>query len=370
MALSNHAFEDSNTPPEATSSALFQCQPEFNSNDIQALIHDFFVWFEEEWKQPVIHTSWPNREELLGQRPSPSRLDEDRLYSKEDLASLVKRSPNKIIESLKKAGIRPANKQSRRHVGARGSSYAYLFLGRECSEFVEKWNRETLCAALDNLWARFVPEPCGKCPRCLKLKRISRFECSFTHSHAIRDYRESFNRFIRTLQRYENIGCWWQHEQNSIIARSPASMALHTGIVLLYLLDRHLLDLSFDHLLALPFPDIKYEDFLRPWSHRHPEEYQSYLLSLEPLSGEEARRSAHAILSFIFMKYGTKAITELGRRLPPEEIRLLAHEQRLLTPHLCYDVFLDVPLSDDIRAGHVALDELRFYFWSYAWNRI
>src|SRR5437870_1172937 len=92
-------------------------------------------------------------------------------------------------------------------------SFAISFFGSRKSE--------NLCAALDNLWARFLPDPCGKCPRCLKLKRISRFQCPFTHAHTIRHYRESFNHFIRALQRFENIECWWQHEQNDIIARSP-----------------------------------------------------------------------------------------------------------------------------------------------------
>lgn len=327
MPLPNHAIEISSTPSEAIPLALFQRQPEFDPNDIQVLIRDFFTWFEEEWRQPVIQTSWPNRDELLGQIPFPPRLDEEGLYSKTDLASLVKRLPNHIRKTFILEGIRPVNMQSRHHGGSLSSPD--LFLGRDCMEVVEKWNRETLCAALDRLWARFLPDPCGRCPRCSVLNRTSRFECSSSQAYAIKNYRQSFNRFLRTLQRYENIESWWRHEQNCIIVRNPESMALNSGIVLLYLLDRHLLDLSFDDLLALPFPDIEYEDFLRPWSNRHPEEYQSFLKGMETIHGRSERGAVHAIVSFILMKYGIQAITELGRRLISEEIRQATHERRL-----------------------------------------
>lgn len=147
-------------------------------------------------------------------------------------------------------------------------------------------------------------------------------------------------------------------------------MTSHSGIVLLYLLDRRLLDLSLNDLLDLPFPDIGYQDFLRPWSNRHPEEHQSYLSGLTMIRGGSSRDAVSAIISFMFMKNGIQSVTELGRQLSSEEIRQAVREQRLLTPHLCYGIYLDAPLSDDIRAGHIALDELRYYFWSYAKDRI
>ena len=367
MALANHAFEDSCTASAASSLVLFKWQPAFDPNDVQALVRDFFVWFEDEWKQPVIQTSRPNRDELLDQLPFSCRLDEEEVYSKTDLASLVDRPPDQVRTSLKKAGIRPVNLR-RYYLG--GGSTPNLYLGRDRMEIVEKWKREKLCAALDPLWTRYLPEPCGRCPKCSITVRISPFVCSYTQANAIRNYRESFNRFLRTLQRYENIESWWRHEQNGIIMRSPGSLALYSGIVLLYLLDRHLLDLSLGDLLALPFPDIKYKDFLRPWSNRHPEEYQSYLRGLGTVRDKSTQGSVHAIVSFILMKYGLQALSELGRRLSSEEIRQAAREQHLLTPHIYHDVYLDVPLSDDIRAGHIALDELRSYFWSCARDRI
>jgi site-specific recombinase XerD len=366
MALSNLAVEVSCTPSEVTSLNLFQGQSESSSNDIRPLIRDFFCWFEEEWKQLVIQTSGPNRDDLFSQVLFLRSLDEEKRYSAADLASLVGYFPKSVSFSLNKAGIRPVKMRSGFHGG--GSS-PNLYLGKNCKELVEKWRCENLCAAIDHLWARYVPEPCGQCRKCLTLNRASRFFCSSNQTYVIRNYRESFHRFLRALQRYENIDSWWEHERNGIIDRHPGSMASHSGIVLFYLLDRHLLDLSLVDLLALHFPDLEYKDFIRPWSNRHPEEYKSYIKSLERV-GKGTRMEVHAIVSLILMKYGLQTITDLGRHLSSEEIRQAVNDGRLLVPHICYDMHLDLPLSQDIRAGHVALDELRYYFWSYASDRI
>jgi hypothetical protein len=127
-------------------------QPAFDPNDVQALTRDFFAWFENEWKQPVIQTSWSTRNELLGQVSFPPRLDEEEVYTKADLALLAGRNPERVRVFLKKAGIRPVN--LRRRYGGGGSS-PNLYLGRDCVAVVEKLKRENLCAALDRLWARF-----------------------------------------------------------------------------------------------------------------------------------------------------------------------------------------------------------------------
>src|SRR2546421_11267450 len=136
MALPKHAFEAFHAESESTSLVLFQRQQVFDSNDVLALICDFFSCFEEEWKQPVKQTSGPDRDNLLSQVLVFPHLDEEELYSISALASLVRYNPGYVGIALKKAGIRPVKMHSGIHGGG---STPNLYLGGNCKKLVEKW---------------------------------------------------------------------------------------------------------------------------------------------------------------------------------------------------------------------------------------
>lgn len=75
------------------------------------------------------------------------------------------------------------------------------------------------------------------------------------------------------------------------------------------------------------------------------------------------------LVLMILLKHGLSGVTELERRLSPEETIQALREDRLLTQHLGYGVYLPCLLTIDIRAGHVVLDELRQYLWMYHVNQ-
>jgi hypothetical protein len=73
---------------------------------------------------------------------------------------------------------------------------------------------------------------------------------------------------------------------------------------------------------------------------------------------------------FVLLKYGLNSVSELGRPLNSEELLQVCSERRLVTRHIGSGVFLPYPLTEDIRVGHVILDDIRWYFWHYAANKI
>lgn len=48
----------------------------------------------------------------------------------------------------------------------------------------------------------------------------------------------------------------------------------------------------------------------------------------------------------------------------------MCDERRLVTTHIGWGIFLPFPLTADVRVGHVILDDIRYYFWSYAAQQV
>jgi site-specific recombinase XerD len=68
----------------------------------------------------------------------------------------------------------------------------------------------------------------------------------------------------------------------------------------------------------------------------------------------------------ILLKYGLSGLIPLRRALSAEELQQVCNDHRLVTAHLARGIFLPYPLTQDIRVGHVILDDIRHYFWQYA----
>ena len=105
------------------------------------------------------------------------------------------------------------------------------------------------------------------------------------------------------------------------------------------------------------------------WRNRRPEEYLQFLQAMEAANyqGSEGKATALRVMGlFILLKYGLNSVTELGRPLTSEEILQVCSERRLVTWHIGCGIFLPYPLTEDIRVGHVILDDIRWYFWHFA----
>src|SRR5205814_680265 len=130
----------------------------------------------------------------------------------------------------------------------------------------------------------------------------------------------AFGHFLWEVYRKGSVTAWWYDYRADTWNRYKSSA---WGILFVYLLDRRLLHLSFDELLQLkPILNKGYPGVIRLWRNRLPEEFQQ-----------------------------------------------VCRERRLVTKHLGCGVFLPYPLTEDIRVGHVILDDIRWYFWRYAANQ-
>jgi hypothetical protein len=177
---------------------------------------------------------------------------------------------------------------------------------------------------------------------------------------------------LQGLRSYGTLEAWWDREHEAVLEGKPGSITERSKLVLIYLLDRHLLDLSFEEMLRVSFrgcarKDI-YLDHLRPYRHRRPEEYATLLRAMDmvPYKKKMQYDMLAIIALLVLLKYGFPGLAELGRKLESEEVRQAIREKRFLTPHLAYGIYLTLPLSDDLRVGHLVLDDIRRYFWKYS----
>jgi hypothetical protein len=345
---------------ESVTLVLFPQEALFDGSQFASLATDFFRWLEEIWQFPVVQpaaATWRDLDHLL----SPIQIAEEDGYTLQDVCQLWGYTVNKVRMDFKTYGIRSELRLDR--PGLAGNA-PKVYQGRQLTPVLAHWEWQRFHAALDACWSRFAQPRCGKC-NCRQMVNVQ-LNCERRNSTLLR-YRRSLYRFLCQMRGYGNITIWWQHEQDAIFARTPESVAEESGLVLLYLLDRRLLSLTYDELLRLPLPDITSGDLARPWRHRRPEEDACFLRGLEAANyGETTREAAVTLLALmILLKHGLPGVTELKRKLSTAEATQALREDRLLTYHLGYGVYLPCLLTTDIRAGHVVLDELRHYFWTY-----
>ena len=172
--------------------------------------------------------------------------------------------------------------------------------------------------------------------------------------------------FLHEVLRLGSVSIWWSVHRTDAWEREPNAA---WGVLFIYLLDRRLLKLSIDEMLRIKsLCSMSNEDRTRLWRRRYPQEYQQFLAALQSTN---YRTTSHEyilkILSLlVLLRYGLANLAELGRPLSLDELHQACHEHRLITLHLSHGMFFPFPLSEDIRIGHVILDEIRSYFWEYA----
>jgi len=350
-------------PPQRIPSsplALFPTTPKIPNNDLFTLIADFFDWVEMDWQLPLC-TPETARESL----PHPFDLNAGP-YTVPDLVKVYGRSVHTVHQFLWKhripsCGFRPAE---------RGGRYT-LYQKHDLLPVTEQWEWERLMSAVDTWWLRFFPPACGTCYRCTIHAHQAVTQHIFCSGNTtLADMRSVFTQFLKELQCLGNIADWWQTHASDDWQGARCGA---WGIVLIYLLDRRLLHFSYDELFFLkPLRNRDYVDLARLWRHRRPNEYAQFQHALEMANYNSwAKDHALAVLSLlVLLKHGLSGLTELARPLLPEELQHVCAEKHLVTMHLGWGIFLPYPLHADIRVGHVALDDIRYYIWQYAANQV
>ena len=355
MSVSFQRMAEDNQPSHTTF-LPFPTSPRVPDNDILALITDFFTWLETDWQLPVF------TKEV--QRPylPPQIALTKKFYTIKDLVDLFGYSETEVRRILQENGVSPMI------LGTRGRAHAYR--KQDLTLLIERWNLKQLTQTLDNLWQHFFPPPCETCYECkqpysdndlfLRKKRCSK---------GIEIYllRSTLGHFLWEVYLKGSVTAWWRDYRASTWNKSTSSP---WGIIFIYLLDRRLIHLSYDELLQLkPIHNKGYPGLTRLWRNRCPDEYKQFLQAMKAANYQESEGKDIALRIiglFILLKYGLNGVTELGRPLTSKEIQQVCREHRLVTWHLGSGIFLPYPLTEDIRVGHVILDEIRWYFWRYA----
>jgi site-specific recombinase XerD len=350
-------------PPNSTPSdplALFPTTPKIPGNDLFALIADFFDWLEMDWQLPL---SAPEK----AREPLPYPIDlGPGPYTVPDLVMLYGRSVHSVHQFLWKhriptAGSRPSGK---------GGCYT-LYWKQDLLPVIEHWEWERLMSAIDTWWMRFFAPACGTCRRCSihahQAAITQQIHCS--RSVPLAHLRVVFRQLLEEVRHLRSIEAWWQTHAND---NWQGALCGNWGIILIYLLDRRLLALSYDELVSLkPLRDKGYQDLARLWRHRYPDEYERFQRALTMTKfhswGQEQALAVFSLL--ILLNHGLTGLNGLERPLSASELQQICTEKRLVTIHVGLGIYLPYPLHADIRIGHVALDDVRYYFWQYAANQ-
>ena len=337
--------------------ALFPTMPKIPGNDLFALIYDFFDWLEKDWQLPLFVPETA-RESL----PRSFNLDGGP-YTVPDLVRLYGRSVHTVHQFLWKHHIPSAGT---RPTGKGGGNYT-IYWKQDLLPVIEQWEWERLMNAVDTWWLRFFSSACGTCRRC----KIHSHHAVTQQIHCsgnvpLAHLRSVFCQLLKGVRQLGSVGAWWQTHATD---HWKGELCGDWGVVFIYLLDRRLISLSYDELVSLkPLRDKDYQDIARLWRHRHSDEYTQFQCALEMTHYHSwGRDQALAVFSLlILLKHGLTSLRDLERRLLPEELQQVCAEKRLVTTHVGLGVYLPYPLHDDIRVGHVALDDVRYYFWQYA----
>ena len=349
MSVSFYLMAEDNQPSHTTF-LPFPTSPRVPDNDIMALITDFFHWLETDWQLPIF-----TKELQRPYLPLQVALTKE-FYTLKEIVDLYGYSHTRVREILQENGASPVI------LDTKGSPHAYR--KQDLTPLVEQWNLKQLTQALDNLWQHFFPPACETCNQCkqpycdndpfLRKLRCSRGKETFL-------LRSEFRHFLWQVYHKSSVAAWW------------CDCRAAWGILFIYLLDRRFIHLSFDELLQLkPICNKGYSGMTRLWRNRRPKEYQQFLQAMKATNFQKSgsKESALRVIGlFVLLKYGLDSISDLRRPLTSKEILQVCSERRLVTWHIGSGIFLPYPLTEDIRVGHVILDDIRWYFWHYAANQ-
>ena len=340
---------------------LFPVTPLIQGNDLSMLMTDFFDWLETAWQLPLFQP-----EMVRPPLPLPLALTEEQ-YTIPDLARLCGCTFDWLYRYVERFRIvSPGYVPYLSPTGTKGQCRAYR--KEDLVLFLEQWKWKRLTHVLDQWWLRFFPPACGTCQSCRRGGRspmAQQFFCS--GCVPLNRLRVVFTHFLRELRHLGSVAAWWQEHQTDTWSKTTCSAS---GILVIYLLDRRLLHLSLDELFQFePISNKDHQDLTRLWRNRRPEEYAQFLHAMHAASyrNVEVRNKVLAVVGLLMLlKYGLPGLAELGRPLSSEELQQVCRDRRLVTLHLGSGVFLPYPLTPDIRVGHVLLDDIRHFFWSYA----
>jgi len=346
--------DDAQSMPSKPLSELLPNTPAKLDNDVYALIADFFEWLETTWQLPL---SAPTQERAP--LPTPLALSEE-YYSTQDLCHLFGDRLAIVEGMLRRFRILPVR-------SARGRHGFFLYRTSDLTPLLASWDWKRLMATLEQWWLPFFPPACGTCGRCRKPNASPLARQFYCETHiSLTSLRLLFKALLEDIHQCGSIATWWRKRPFTYKAQQSSSW----GVVLIYLLDRQLLRLSYDELLQLgPLCNKSHQALTRLWRHRHPQEYEQFLQAIQAANYRSSRTQDYAlcVLSLlVLLKNGLSGLAELKRSLSAEEIQHLCQNRQLLTMHLGFGIFLPGPLTTDLRLGHAILDEIRFSFWRYA----
>ncbi len=343
--------------------------PGFDPDDARALAADFFRWLEEDWRLPVVRPDLGAGGASLDDHV-PFAPDPAGRYTLGDLVAATGIAERSLRAALRAHGVRRAGTRPRRGAtgGVSSGSPFKLYDGGDLAALAESWDRERLQVAMDTLWDRFVPAPCGMCRNCVPVR--NRYHCVAVPDAFVPRARASLIGLIDGVRAHGGLAAWWRLE-GLPAALGPAPRARRhdkSGLIVLYLLDRRLIVLPAEAPWRVTFHDLLDDDLLRPWRNRRPEEAATFERVLARAGQAESTREhvRKALALFVLLAHGLPGLAELGRPLGSDAARHAARQGRLVTRHVSGGVFLPRPLTDDIRVGHLILDDLRHAFWSFA----
>jgi hypothetical protein len=356
LAIQPRDNEDHQPPVEPLK--LFPVTPLIAGNDLPTLISDFFDWLEIEWQLPIF-----TPDAVRPSLPPPFMLA-DGLYTIADLMRLSGYSFEGITDFFTQHSI--TSSESVYLSDTQRQSRAYK--KQDLAPFLEHWEWKRLTDVLDQWWLRFFPPACGTCFRCRKSTRSPLPPQLLCGNHVtLPRLRSAFTHFLSELKRLGSVPAWWHKHHADMWGRTAHSAV---GILVIYLLDRRMLDLSFDELLQFtPLSEKNHQDIIRLWRNRRLAEYEQFLQAMNAASYKDVALQNKVLLVLgllVLLKYGLPGIAELGRALSSDELQQACRDHRLVTIHLANGIFLPYPLTPDIRVGHVVLDDVRHYFWRYA----
>lgn len=345
--------DQSDADANPTRSPLIPRVAPFDAHDLRLLVNDYFRWLKDDWQLPT----YPSDGTMHSVFPPPPPLLPESVYSRRELAELWGVTMARLHNDITLHRIRPA--------GRRGSKGAHVYRGKDMAPVWSRLNWKALWDWARALWEPFTPPACGVCCTC---RSSTSHDIFCAKQFALRFCYHSLYRFLKALQSYGSVEVWWQHERLNVISRQPGSVMHQSQLLLIYLLDRRLLEISYQDLIdMLPLGDIDYEQVHRLWQRRRPAEWAAFQRGF---SAAEFKKSAQVpsltvLVVLVLLRNGLQGVEELRRSLSPEEIQQVCQDGRLVTAHLGLGVWLDHPLTGDIRLGHVLLDEVRFGMWAH-----
>ncbi len=339
--------------------AWFARQPRVLASERSQLAEDLFDWLETAWQLEVEHPEVV-REPL----PEPLLLTEE-ISTLEELMGLygIKEAVHKVVQRYRLVPMEDA---------FRDGLSAARYKKEDLCAVIEQWEWRRVSVVLNGWWRRFFPAACQRCSRCERSAGhfgTQELLCKRA-GFRLHSLRSVVAQFLREVFRLGSVNAWWSvHSAETWVGERQTAW----GILFMYLLDRHFLQLSNEELLQLtPLRLLKTDDLTRLWRFRRLQEYQQFCEALKLMTSERGthRQVLFTLSLFVLLRYGLASLTELGTSLSEVDLQQVCRERRLVTAHVGQGLFLPYPLLADIRVGHGVLDELRFFCWQSAARRV